>query len=72
MVIQRNSMEYLAPIAGSFTARSYFEPGADWDGFMRMLARRGRARMSLGAVLSYEGQEAGRLSAEFVALGKGR
>jgi thioesterase domain-containing protein len=72
VVIQRNSMEYSVPIAGSFTARSYFDPAADWDGFLRMLVRKGRARISLGAVLIYEGREAGRLQADFVALGSGR
>ena len=72
VVIQRNSMDYLAPIAGDFTARSYFEDGANWDGFARMLERKGRARISLGAVLIADGVEAGRLSGEFVAFGAGR
>ena len=72
VVIQRNSMDYLAPIAGDFTARSFFEAGANWDGFARMLERKGRARISLGAVLIADGIEAGRLSGEFVAFGAGR
>jgi len=72
VVIQRNSMDYLAPIAGDFTARSYFEDGANWDGFAQMLERKGRARISLGAVLIADGVEAGRLSGEFVAFGAGR
>lgn len=72
VVIQRNSMDYLAPIVGDFTARSYFEAGANWDGFARMLQRKGRARISLGAVLIADGVEAGRLSGEFVAFGAGR
>ena len=72
VVIQRNEMDYLAPISGAFTARSYFEPGVNWDGFVKMLTRKGRARMSIGAVLEFEGNAAGRLAGEFVALGAGR
>ena len=71
VVIQRNEMDYLAPISGDFTARSYFEAGANWDGFVKMLGRKGRARISIGAVLEFEGREAGRLTGEFVALGAG-
>lgn len=72
LVIQRNGMEYLAPVTGAFTARSFFEPDADWEGFMRMFARRGRARMAIGAVLEFEGRETGRLRGEFVALARSR
>jgi thioesterase domain-containing protein len=71
VVIQRNTMDYLAPISGTFTARSYFEAGANWDLFVKMLGRKGRARISIGAVLEFEGREAGRLTGEFVALGAG-
>ena len=71
VVIQRNTMDYVAPISGTFTARSYFEADANWDGFLRMLARKGRARISVGAVLEFEGSVAGRLTGEFVALGAG-
>lgn len=71
VVIQRNTMDYLAPISGAFTARSSFEAGANWDAFVKMLGRKGRARISIGAVLEFEGREAGRLTGEFVALGAG-
>ncbi|MEO8683980.1 MAG: YiiD C-terminal domain-containing protein [Devosia sp.] len=72
LVIQRNAMEYLAPVTGAFTARSFFEPEADWNGFVRMFGRRGRARMAVGAVIEFEGIEAGRLRGEFVALARAR
>jgi thioesterase domain-containing protein len=72
VVIQRNEMDYLAPISGTFTARSYFEPGVNWELFVKMLTRKGRARASIGAVLEFEGSAAGRLTGEFVALGAGR
>jgi thioesterase domain-containing protein len=72
VVIQSSSMDYLAPMAADFTASAVLDPGADWDGFIRMLARRGRARIALQAELSCEGQTAGRFRGEFVAFGKDR
>jgi thioesterase domain-containing protein len=68
LVIQSNTMEYQLPIAGSFTARSYLEPDADWPRFLRTLARKGRARISVSSVLEFHGQQAGKLRGEFVAL----
>ena len=72
VVIQRNSMDYLAPIAGDFTATATLGQDATWDGFLRMLARKGLARITVGAVLDFQGRLAGRLSGEFVAFGKDR
>ena len=72
VVIQRNSMDYLAPIAGDFTATATIGPEANWDGFLRMLTRKGLARITVGSVLNFEGEIAGRLSGEFVAFGKDR
>lgn len=72
LVIQRNSMDYLAPIAGDFTATATNPPDAVWDSFMRMLTRRGVARITVGAELEYESKITGRLSGEFVAFGKDR
>ena len=72
LVIQRNSMDYLAPIAGGFTATASRPSTVEWDSFMRMLTRRGLARITVEAELEYQGKVAGRLSGEFVALGKDR
>lgn len=72
VVIQRNSMEYLAPIAGDFTATARFDATADWDPFIRLLARRGIARISVASDLDYAGQKAGSLHGEFVAFGNDR
>lgn len=72
LVIQRNSMEYLAPISGDFTATAVLDPDGGWDGFLKMLTRRGLARITVGAELDYQGRIAGRLSGEFVAFGKDR
>ena len=69
LVIQRNTMDYALPILGEFTARSALERPEAWPQFVRMLARKGRARMAVTAVLEADGQVVGRLTGEFVALG---
>lgn len=68
LVIQSNTMSYLLPINGTFTARSFIEDAKDWLRFVRTLERKGRARIAVTAVLEYEGQQVGRLTGEFVAL----
>jgi len=68
LVIQRNTMDYALPILGEFSARSSLEHPDEWPRFTRMLARKGRARMAVVAVLEAQGQVAGRLTGEFVAL----
>jgi thioesterase domain-containing protein len=71
VVIQRNTMEYLRPIAGTFQARALLGD-ANWDTFVRMLTRKGRSRITVGAELLYEQQIAARLSADFVAFANER
>ena len=68
VVLQRNSMSYQRPIAQAFSALARLAPGASWPQFLRTLERRGRARISVRAQLSYAGQEAGIFEGEFVAL----
>lgn len=67
LVIQRNSMEYGAPIQGDFSARATVDV-AQWQPFARMLARKGKARIAITSVLAHGGQVVGRLEGEFVAL----
>ena len=68
LVIQRNTMEYARPIGGEFTARSALEQPERWPQFTATLARRGKARVAVAAVLEEAGAVAGRLTGEFVAL----
>lgn len=68
LVIQRNEMRYERPIPGDFTASCELADGAQWERFRSTLARRGRARIELPAVLWHEGEPAARFSGEFVAL----
>lgn len=68
LVIQRNSMEYLLPIAGAFVARTVPLDAPTWARFVRTLGRHDRARIEVPSELVYEGATAGRFSGEFVAL----
>ncbi|HJV80689.1 YiiD C-terminal domain-containing protein [Noviherbaspirillum sp.] len=68
LVIQRNTMEYQQPILGEFTARSFLEQPAQWQQFTRMLARKGKARLSVSSELEHAGEVVGKLVGEFVAL----
>ena len=68
LVIQSNTMDYALPILGEFTARSSLEQPEHWSRFTRTLARMGRARTRVTAVLESDGQVVGRLTGEFVAL----
>lgn len=70
LVIQRNTMAYELPIEGDFTARSSLAQPDQWDFFLRMLTRKGKARIEVVSVLECAGAVVGRLSGEFVALGK--
>lgn len=68
LVIQSNTMQYELPVGGTVTARSFIEDAAAWQQFIRILSRKGRGRISVAAVLEYEGKRVGRLQGEFVAL----
>jgi thioesterase domain-containing protein len=68
LVIQRNTMDYDKPILGEFTARSSLARPQEWSRFIRMLDRRGKARVSVTAVLEHAGSAVGTLTGEFVAL----
>ncbi len=57
------------PIAGAFTATASLVQPEDWPRFLRMLRRKGRARIAVQANLHIEGATAGRFEGEFVALG---
>lgn len=68
LVVQRNTMEYLAPIAGDFTASSSLPEPELWARQLRMLTRKGAARFGVAAEVLAAGTVAGRFFGEFVAL----
>jgi len=68
LVIQRNAMNYESPIPGDFDAVCAFSDVIAWDRFQALLARRGRARLTLQAHLIYQGATAASFEGDFVAL----
>jgi thioesterase domain-containing protein len=68
LVIQRQTMEFQHPIRGQFTAHSSLEQPGRWPRFVDMLARKGKARITVSSVLQHAGQVVGAFSGEFVAL----
>lgn len=68
LVIQRNTMTYEKAITGRFTATATTPTDEVWQAFMRMLQRKGRGRISVASVLMQDGNVAGRLEGDFVAL----
>lgn len=68
LVIQRSTMEYERPIPGDFEAVCRFADELAWQRFHTTLARRGRARLTLGAHLVYDAQRMATFEGDFVAL----
>jgi thioesterase domain-containing protein len=71
LVIQRNTMEYRHPILGQFIARATLEHPDRWKSFTTMLARKGKARITVSAALEQMDRVVGRFTGQFVALGAG-
>ena len=68
LVVQRSATEYKWPITGDFEAVCTFDDEATWASFERALARRGRARLTVGARLIQEAREVVTFAGDFVAL----
>ncbi|HVC30958.1 MAG TPA: YiiD C-terminal domain-containing protein [Steroidobacteraceae bacterium] len=68
LLIQRSSMEYERPIPGDFDAVCRFSDEIAWERFRVTLARRGRARLTLGAYLVHDAQRVASFVGDFVAL----
>jgi thioesterase domain-containing protein len=68
VVIQRNSMSYDRPIAGSFAARCAAPDAETWQRFITMLKRKKIARIELASVLEYNHELVGKMDGVFVAI----
>lgn len=68
LVIQSNRMDYDLPISSAFTATASLADATAWPQFLRMLARKGRARIIANSILTCGGAVAGRFEGEFVAF----
>ncbi|MEP7247006.1 MAG: YiiD C-terminal domain-containing protein [Gammaproteobacteria bacterium] len=68
LVIQRNAMNYEAPIEGDFTAVCEITDEGPWQRFLTMIERRGRGRITMLARLVYEMRSVASFEGDFVAL----
>ncbi|WP_284620137.1 YiiD C-terminal domain-containing protein [Aquabacterium humicola] len=68
LVIQRNAMHYEAAVLGDFTAEALAPDPAAWSSFIRMLDRKGKARIAVASTVRTGDAVAGRFDGEFVAL----
>lgn len=63
-----SSIRYKAPVYGALQASASAAPDQDWEAFLALLAKRGRARMTVHAQVEGGAAE---LEGRFVALRKG-
>lgn len=71
IVIQRSTVEYLMPIRSDYDAICRRPSHDVWQRFMQTLVRRGRGRLKLRVDVQCEGEPAGHLMGEFVAMSSG-
>ncbi len=68
LVIQRNTMDYVAPIDGDFTAECAGLPAVTFEKFLKTLRRHGKARAELEARLLLGDAVVAKFSGEYVAV----
>ena len=68
LVIQRNSIEYLAPVSTEFEARCTGLDAVVQEKFFRTLHRLGKARATLTAELTSGGQVVATFTGDYVAM----
>ena len=66
LVVRRSEVEYMRPVSGAAKAVARLD-GAEWNGFVQRLERRGKARINLLAEVLFDEGVAARLKGEFVA-----
>lgn len=67
-VIQRNAMQYEAPMRGAFTAVCALADDSAWSRFARTIRRHGRGRITVNAHLLVDGRHTASFEGDFVAL----
>jgi thioesterase domain-containing protein len=68
LVIQQNTMSYDQPIITDFYAVCHYQDKSEWARFETTLARRGRARITVPAVLECQGDAVAKFEGRFVAV----
>ncbi|HKE45667.1 MAG TPA: YiiD C-terminal domain-containing protein, partial [Steroidobacteraceae bacterium] len=52
LVIQESHVEYLAPVRGDFSARASLPDASEFERFVKMLERRGKARIRIAVLVT--------------------
>ena len=68
IVIHKNSMLYEKPISNGFTAVAQGIDPQSWAKLVNASGKRRMARITVTAILEFEGQQVGQLEGEFVVL----
>lgn len=72
LVVQRNSVEYTAPMAGDFSAVARLSDPSAWERLTRTLSRHGIARIDVVCELSSDECVCGTFEGTFVAIDMNR
>lgn len=68
LIIQKSQVEYLNPAASDFEARCISPSAEEWDAFMTMLRKRGRARITRPAQIQCQGKVAAIHHGTYIAI----
>ncbi|MGF1674816.1 MAG: thioesterase domain-containing protein [Rivularia sp. (in: cyanobacteria)] len=68
IVIQRNSMEYLQPIDGDFSAFCPFPSSQIWQKFIKILEKKSKSRIELNVDILVNGVKAASFTGVYVAM----
>lgn len=68
LIIQKSQIEYLQPAASDFEARCIAPAAHEWDAFIAMLRKRGRARINRSAQIQCQGKIAAIHHGSYVAI----
>jgi len=71
LVIQRNNIEYLHPVAVDFTASATLTDEKKWQRFEKTFTAKGKARISVEAIVEADGKICARFVGDFVVLASG-
>ena len=71
LVIQRNNVEYLHPVAVDFIASAMLADENKWQRFEQTFASKGKARISVEAIVEADGKICARFIGDFVVLASG-
>ncbi len=68
LVIQSNTIDYLAPITADFEGECAAMTAGELERFVKMLRRHGKARITVAAVLTCAGVKAATFKGDYVAV----